>query len=254
MAANYGRLGWRWERFGARLESATPREDIRAASVSWALPHLEGGRPLIGFDFHLHEFAIVLGYDSDAAAWLVDDLLSGQYGLAVPVGEWPGPAGWVELIAPVEPLAMDPVDAVEGALITARELLIGDGVNSGTAGLDAWAEALEGDTTVDRAGQAYTIAVLIAARSDGAAFLHDLAHSLPDLGESLTAAAAALDEEVKALAPLASLFPFPAGGHGGVEVPGLRRAAAMPIRRAAAHQRSAVAAIEETLAAFATAD
>jgi hypothetical protein len=149
---------------------------------------------------------------------------------------------------------MDPVDAVEGALLTARDYLVGDGANSGSAGLDAWAEALEGDTTVDRAGQAYTIAVLIAARSDGAAFLHDLAHSLPELAESLTAAAAALDEEVKALAPLASLFPFPAGGHGGVDVPGLRRAAAMPIRRAAAHERQALAAIESALSALATED
>ena len=54
-------------------------------------------------------------------------------------------------------------------------------------------------------------------------------------------------DEVKALAPLLTLFPFPTGGHGNVNNAGLRRGAAMALRRAAAHERAAAAAIAEAL-------
>jgi len=86
---------------------------------------------------------------------------------------------------------------------------------------------------------------------DGAAFLADIADSIPALAGPLGAAARAIQEQVKALAPLITLFPFPTGGHGNVNNPGLRRAAAMALRRAAQHERSAAAAIAEALAMFA---
>jgi hypothetical protein len=251
MAANYSRLGWRWERFGCRLEPARDWTDAREAAVAWAEPHLQGGRPLLGFDFHLHEFGIVHGYDAARRAWLVDDLLAGDYGPAIPVAEWPGPAGWIELIAPIEPAVADPLDSVSGALDTARRMLAGDVSGlSGTPGLERWAEAFEGDTAVDRAGNAYTLAVLLAARSDGAAFISDIGAAIPDLAGPLSRARAALDGEARALAPLVSLFPFPAGGHGNVDVPGLRRAAAMALRQAAAAERRLADSLDEAIEAL----
>jgi hypothetical protein len=238
MAAHYKRLGWRWERFGARLEPGRDWQAARDAAVAWAAPHLERGHPVLGFDFHLREFGIVFGYDAAARAWLVDDLLAGDYGPAVPLDTWPGEPGWLELIAPVEPIEVDPIDAIGAALDAATRFIAGDGSGlSGAPGIDSWAEAFEGETVVDRAGNAYTLAVLLAARSDGAAFVADVAESLPPIAEPLGLAKAALGDEVRALAPLVSLFPFPAGGHGNVDVPGLRRAAAMALRQASAAER-----------------
>jgi hypothetical protein len=49
---------------------------------------------------------------------------------------------------------------------------------------------------------------------------------------------------------LLTLFPFPTGGHGNVNVPGLRRAAAMALRRAAQHERTAATHIRAALALF----
>ena len=86
----------------------------------------------------------------------------------------------------------------------------------------AWADAFDSDTEVDRAGNAYTLAVLQGARMDGAAFLADLAESIPDLGEPLRVAERAIRDEVQALSPLITLFPFPTGGHGNVGNAGLR--------------------------------
>jgi hypothetical protein len=59
-----------------------------------------------------------------------------------------------------------------------------------------------------------------------------------------------LAAETKALAPLLTLFPFPTGGHGNVANAGLRRGAAMALRRAAAHERAAAEAVREALALF----
>jgi len=143
-------------------------------------------------------------------------------------------------------------EVVVEALRTAAALLGGeegpaDGQPRGAGGIEAWAEALEGTAEVDRAGNAYTLAVLAAARTDGAAFLRDLAGALPGAAEPLAAAARALEEETKALAPLITLFPFPSGGHGNVQVPGLRRAAAMALRRAARYERECRGAIEAAI-------
>ena len=136
-----------------------------------------------------------------------------------------------------------------GSLQTALELLSGGGGASGqprgTAALEAWAEAFEGTGEVDRAGNAYTLAVLQAARTDGAAFLRDLAESVPPLAEPLTRAERAMRDVTQALSPLLTLFPFPAGGHGSVANPGLREAAANALRRAAGHERRAAQAIAE---------
>jgi len=254
MTANYGRLGWRWERFGARLAAGGDWSDARMAAVEFARRHLDAGRPLIGFDFHLREFGIVRGYDDGDRSWLVDDLLAGDYGSSIAWEDWPSPeVGWLELIAPVAPHEPDPIDVVRDALETAAALIEGEGPGgfSGRHGMLRWCEALEGETTVDRAGNAYTIAVTLAARSDGAAFLADVGSAIPELRGVLARANEALGEEVRALAPLASLFPFPAGGHGNVDVPGLRRAAAMAIRRAANAEARLREALVEAGAAMA---
>jgi hypothetical protein len=245
MVARYARTGWRWERFAAEASQ-------RAAAVAWALAHLSRGRPLIGWDFHLHEFAVVRGFDEARRAWLVDDLLSADYGPSVGLDEWPS-LGRIELFAPVEAVEVDGLAAVEGALETAITCFAGEdgsavGQPRGTAALEAWAEALEGDTEVDRAGNAYTLAVLQAARADGALFVADIAAAIPELAGPLRAAEMALREETKALAPLLTLFPFPSGGHGNVSSPGLRQAAAVALRRAASHERRVAEAFREALA------
>ncbi len=255
--ANYSRTGLAWERFGARLTPGTDWTEMRAAAVEWATGHLDAGRPLIGWDFHLHEHAVVYGYDLERRGFLVDDLLSGDGGPFAPWEEWPGPLGVVELFASLGPSAVDPVEAVGGALSHALACLRGeDGPPEdpaqprGAAGLDSWADAFDGEDVIDRAGNAYTLAILQAARSDGAAFLADLAAAIPELAVPLNVAERAFREETKALAPLLTLFPFPAGGHGNVDNPGLRRGAAMALRRAAQHERTAAAALAETIDAL----
>ncbi|MBI5946758.1 MAG: hypothetical protein HY875_01305 [Chloroflexi bacterium] len=255
LARWYGRTGLDWERFSARAVPGPQGESARGEAVSWATAHLDAGRPLIGWDFHLHEHAVVYGYDAGAAAFLVDDLLTGDLGPAVPWADWPSGLGDIELLAPAGVLELDPVDTVAGALCAAVECFAGrdgpaDGQPRGTAGLLAWAEAMDGDTEVDRAGNAYTLAVLVAARVDGAAFLADVAEALPDLAGPLAAAVSALREEATALSPLLTLFPFPSGGHGNVANPGLRRAAAMALRRAARHEQAAADALLQALALF----
>ena len=249
MTARYALTGYLWSRF-----AGPATDDGREAAIAWAIPHLDAGRPLIGWDFHLHEHAIIDGYDRARAGFFVQDILTEEVGPFVPWNAWPA-LGQIELFAPIVPVEADPAEAVASALETALLCFAGgdgppDGQPRGTAGIEAWAGALDGEGEVDRAGNAYTLVVLQAARADGAAFLADLAESIPPLAEPLLKAKAAIDEQVKALSPLITLFPFPTGGHGNVNVPGLRRAAAMALRRAAQHERAAAAHIREALSLF----
>ena len=247
----YGRTGYRWERFGAR-PLADDVEGAREAAIAWAKGWIDARTPLIGWDFHLHEHAVVYGYDTARAGFLVDDILSPEVGPIALWRDWPGALGEIELFAPAERVEFDPDEALGGALETALECFEGrdgpeDGQARGTAGIEAWAEAMDGETEVDRAGNAYTLAVLQAARLDGVTFLEDLADGIPDLADSLGGAARALREQTQALAPLLTLYPFPTGGHGNVANAGLRRAAAMALRRAARHEREAAAALSQAL-------
>jgi hypothetical protein len=183
--------------------------------------------------------------------FLVDDPLTPELGEFAAWEDWP-PLGHVEFLAPVEPADPDAIDAIAGAFATALACFAGkdgpdDGQPRGTEGLIAWADAFDGDTEVDRAGNAYTLAVLQTARLDGADFLDDVAAALPELGTALGHAGRALREQTKALAPLITLFPFPTGGHGNVANPGLRRAAAMALRRAAQYEREAAVGLREAL-------
>jgi hypothetical protein len=244
MVGRYARTGFRWERFGGELPPEGPWDEMKDAAIEWAATHLDAGRPLIGWDFHLHEHAIVFGYDRARAGFLAHDMLSEEVGPFVKWEVWPSAVGRIELFAPLEPIELDAVETIAAALETALEAFAGrdgpaDDQPRGTSTLDRWAEALDGEAEVDRAGNAYTLAVLQAARMDGAAFLKDVAESLPDLSKPLLAAGRAIDEQVKALSPLITLFPFPSGGHGNVNNAGLRRAAAMALRRAAAYEREA---------------
>ncbi|MCY3647259.1 MAG: hypothetical protein OXH07_09825 [Chloroflexi bacterium] len=249
MVERYARTGLAWERFGRRAQGEELAE-AREEALGWARERLDEGIPLIGFDLQVHEFAIVTGYDDERAGFHVESAVSGELGGFAPWSDWPSPAlGIIELFAPTGPSDPDPELAVLGALQTALELLSGGGGASehprGTAALEAWADILEGTDEVDRAGNAYTLAVLQAARMDGAAFLRDLAESVPPLAEPLERAEQATREVTQALSPLLTLFPFPAGGHGNVANPGLREAAANALRRAAGHERRAAQAIAE---------
>ena len=251
MVERYARTGLAWERLGRRargVELAVARDE----AIAWARERLDEGVPLIGFDLQIHEFAIVRGYSVERGGFLVESAVSEEMGGFAPWSDWPTPAiGMVELFAPVGPSDPDPEEAVVGALQTAVELMSGGGGASahprGTAALEAWADAFEGTVEVDRAGNAYTLAVLQAARTDGAAFLGDLAEAVPGLAIPLMHAQRAVLDVTQALSPLLTLFPFPAGGHGSVANPGLREAAANALRRAAAHERRAAASIAEAL-------
>lgn len=252
MVERYARTGYRWERF-SRMVAAGEAPDIpRAEAIAWAVPHLDAGRPLLGWDFHLHEHAIVYGYDPAREGFLVHGVLSEEVGPIALWRDWPSAIGRIELYAPVEPFEADPFETVTGALQTALDCFAGDdgpadGQPRGTAGLDAWADAFDSEVEVDRAGNAYTLAVLQAARMDGADFLADIAVSLPELAPPLLAAERAIRDEAQALSPLITLFPFPTGGHGNVGNAGLRRGAAMALRRAAQHERSAALQVSDAL-------
>ncbi|MCZ2108000.1 MAG: hypothetical protein LC118_00250, partial [Dehalococcoidia bacterium] len=244
MAGRYARTGWRWERF-----SGTPAD--RDVAIEWAKARLNRGVPLIGWDFHLHEFAVVYGVDVSRGGFLVSDVITAQVSAFAPWDTWPS-LGEIELVAPIEPVDEETLATIVDALQTALDCFAGndgpaDGQPRGTAGLEAWAAAFESETEVDRAGNAYTLAVLQAARLDGAAFLADVSAALPELSESLGRAERALTDEAAALSPLLTLFPFPTGGHGNVANGGLRRAAAMALRRSARHERVAAEAIREAL-------
>jgi hypothetical protein len=251
----YARTGIVWERFGAALPPGEDWAEMRAAAVEWAIAHLDAGRPLIGFDFHLHEHAAVYGYNLVREGFLVDDVITPEVGPIALWRDWPSSIGMLELFAPGPAIEVDAIEALGGALQTALDSFAGldgpeDGQPRGTAALDAWADALEGESEVDRAGNAYTLQVLQAARLDGADFLAQVAEALPDLAPSLAPAERAIRDEATALAPLLTLFPFPTGGHGNVSNPGLRRGAAMALRRAATHERAAAAAVADALQAF----
>lgn len=255
MVRRYARTGFTWQRFGTSLPAGGDWSAMRAAAVDWAIAHLDAGRPLIGWDFHLHEHAIVYGYDRERGGFLVEDVLSAAVGPFAPWRDWPSAIGRIELFAPMSALEPNPVETVADAMRTALECFAGgdgaeDGQPRGAAGLDTWADVMDSDAEVDRAGNAYTLAVLQAARMDGADFLADVAEALPDLAVPLRAAERAIRDEAMALAPLITLFPFPSGGHGNVANTGLRRGAAMALRRAAQHERTAALAITEAVAAF----
>ena len=255
MVAGYARTGLAFETYLDQLSPGEGWNEGRDRAIDWATSRLDCGTPLIGWDFQLHEFAVVYGYDATRKGFLVDGVYGPEFGPFVAWADWPSSLGQVRLFAPTEAIEADPVDIVAAALAAALECFAGndgpvDGQPRGTSALKAWAEVLDGEAEVDRAGNAYTLAVTQAARLDGASFLHDLAEVLPDLAEPLRAAERAIREETTALSPLITLFPFPSGGHGNVNNAGLRRAAAMALRRAAKHEGEAAAAIADALKAL----
>ncbi len=250
--AAFSRTGFEWALFGAPLDGSADGA-LKRRAVDWAKSHIAAGRPLIGWDFHLHEHAVVYGYDDARRGFLISDILTPDLGPFVGLDDWPSSVGRIQLLAPVAPTEADPLETIAAALHAALETFAGhdgpnDGQPRGTSALAAWADTFEGEGEVDRAGNAYTLAVLAAARTDGAAFLGDLADSIPPAEDALRAASRALTDETQALSPLLTLFPFPSGGHGNVANPGLRRAAAMALRRAARHEEAAAAQIAGALA------
>ncbi|MCA9823987.1 MAG: hypothetical protein KC479_00985, partial [Dehalococcoidia bacterium] len=176
--------------------------------------------------------------------FLVDDRVSGQTGDVAPWDSWPSEAvGRIDLFAPVEPVEDDPAAAIVDSLADAVAFLHGSGANSGRTGLERWAEAFDSEIEIDRAGNAYTLQVLQAARLDGADYLGNLRDLFPQAASEINEAIDTVRALVTTLAPLVTLFPFPAGGHGNISNPGLREAAAAALRRAAGHQRDLAIAI-----------
>lgn len=251
MVERYSCTGLTWERFGRHAQKSEVAE-IRDEAIAWACERLDAGQHLIGFDLQVHEFAIVLGYDEERKGFHVASPVSEELGDFAPWSEWPTPSiGIIELFAAQGASDPDPEEAVVGALRTALIMMSGEEATNaqprGTAAFEAWADAFEGTGEVDRVGNAYTLAVLQAARADGAAFLEDLSGALPEVATPLLHAQRAVLDLTQTLSPLLTLFPFPAGGHGTVANPGMREAAANALRRAAGHERRAAEAITEAL-------
>ncbi|HCU99864.1 MAG TPA: hypothetical protein DGL25_01580 [Dehalococcoidia bacterium] len=252
MVERYSYTGLAWERFG-RQTQASDLAEIRNEAIKWASERLDAGLRLIGFDLQVHEFAIVLGYDKERKGFLVASAVSEELGDFAPWSEWPTSSiGIIELFATQGASDPDPEEAVVGALQTALIMMSGEETTNtqprGTAAFEAWADAFEGTGEVDRVGNAYTLAVLQAARTDGAAFLGDLSAAIPAISNPLLQAQRAVLDLTQTLSPLLTLFPFPAGGHGNVSNPGMREAAANALRRAAGHERRAAEAIAEAIA------
>ncbi len=252
MVGRYSRLGMAFERFGARQAESAAWDITRNEAVEWAADRIAAGVPVAGFDFHLHEFGVVYAVDRERKGFLVDSVIAGEVGPFASWADWPSSVGMIELFAPVGVIDADPDEALEGALRDMLRAFAGEDGPAGesprgTAGLEAWADAMDGEGEVDRAGNAYTLAVLQAARLDGADFLSAIAEALPDHADALALAERAIRDETQALAPLTTLFPFPSGGHGNVNNAGLRQAAAMALRRAAGHERRAAEVIRDLL-------
>lgn len=247
MVDRYARTGRTWEHFAGN-------SDDRDRAVEWAIDHLDRGVPLAGWDFHLHEFAVVFGYDRGSRCFLVDDALTPQVGATAHWDAWPSAvAGTIELFAPSSDSELDPVRAVLDSLRDAvRDLSAPASPNSGTAGLERWADAFESTIEIDRAGNAYTLQVLQAARMDGADYLDSLTGLFPFARGRLEAAARHVRDELQALSPLITLFPFPSGGHGNVASRGLREAAAAALRRAATHEREAAGELQQAAESLAS--
>lgn len=249
MAANFGRAGVEWEYLGGAVADDP---GLRDRAIDWLSARIGEGRPVVGFDFHLHEFGIVFGRDAAREGFLVNSLLAPDIGPFIALRDWPSAAGRIELLAPAEPAEVDPGEVVAGSLVSALEAFAGkngpdDGQARGTAALERWADILDGAGEIDRQGNAYMLIVLQAARMDGADYLHDLAAALPEAAEQLSLAERAIRDEAQTLSPLVTLFPFPAGGHGNLASAGLREAAAAALRRAAGHERRAAEAITAAL-------
>ncbi len=257
MVDGYSRTGTSWERFALRLAPGGDWAEGRDAAVEWAIERIDDGRPVVAWDVQLHEFGTVYGYDRARGGFLAHTITSEELGPFTPWEEWPSSLGVVELFAPMAAVDADPTAAVMESLRVAVAMFEGAGAAerggaavSGSAALGAWADYFEGEEEIDRAGNAYNLAVLQAARSDGIAFLEDVSAALPDLAIPLAEASRALEEETRALSPLITLFPFPAGGHGNVANPGLRRGAAMALRRAGRHEEEALRALKGAVGRF----
>ena len=125
MSRRFALTGFAWERFGAALPHEEPWDDMRHAAIEWAAERLDRGVPLIGWDFHLHEFAIVYGYDRQRAGFLVEDIVTPQVGPLALWADWPTALGRIDLFAPTGPLEVEGGEAAVDALAFALEAFAG---------------------------------------------------------------------------------------------------------------------------------
>jgi len=245
------RTGVRFERFlGGRAE--------RRDAIAWMTARTARGTPVVAWALRLREWGIVQAVDEAAQTFAVDDLLTPEVGPSAAWDDWPWAGERVDLLAPVgHGVEEDALEAVAAALRDAAAFLSGEirpeGMPSGADALEEWAAAFEEGRPIDRSGNAYCLAALEAARSDGAAFFEELAQALSNTAEPLRRAAAALRREAAELSQLVTLFPYPAGGAGALTSPGMRRIAAAVLRRAARWEREAAQAAAAAAAGLSSA-
>ena len=156
------------------------------AAIAWATRHLDAGRPLMGWDFHLHEYGIVYGYDRAREGFLVEDVLSGRWGRSRCWRIGRSAIGRIELFAPLGRGRGRPDRDRGGARSqTAHRVLRGRGWpgrrpaaghrRAGLRGRRRWTAMRKSTARATRTRSRCSQ----AARMDGADFLADVAASLP---------------------------------------------------------------------------
>jgi hypothetical protein len=251
----YGGLGVSWETDGA-WPGEPDLDRHRERLIARIRRSIDRGRPCVVYGLQTADFGIVNGYDERAGLFWVSTSVSPQYGVSLPLGQWPAPGHPLLLRAlfPDRTIRVDRSAADRAALRFAADYASdGDpggpaGVAHGLAAYDLWLEAYERGLPIDPAGNRRCIQILQASRGDAAVFLGALAEHMPQEREPLSAAARDYALEALALSRMATLFPYPGGGN--TESRGIREAAAGALRQALQLERTAVATIAQIVASL----
>jgi hypothetical protein len=246
-------LSWEWLSVPP-AESGDPRR--REQVIARVRRSIDRGRPAVAFGLHLPEYGLIKGYDDREQLFFVSSTISPQYGPTLPWAQWPAPGlpAWLDVLLPGERRRVDPAAAERAALRFAVEYAhngepaLGAEPAQGLAAYNRWLEGYAQPGRLDRFGNARTIQALLAARRDAAAFLRSTAANLRARGAVVEEAAAAYAAEALALSRLASLFPYPSGGD--ISGAGTLMAGAAALRQAREHERTAIEALQQALAAL----
>ena len=171
---------------------------------------LSGGRAVAAYGAVPGEFGLIVAYEVQRRAYVVQGPLTDAIGGLLPAAGLPGPAAdWLALVAPQGP-GLEPAGSDDLARRAAAQALQA----GAAAGLRRWIALLESGAPIEARVHAYRAQALAAARGEASRFWRELADS--PLGEMETRPLAALREPARRQALVSSrfatLFPYPAGG------------------------------------------